>query len=224
MKALRAFEHSLQERDRWSGPSLSQQFERIRGALEGTDTWERALEAYRRAADGRDWKAGIEAFENALRDGLRARREGGEGRGRPDRPRREGGEDRERPDRPRRDAEPERERERGERDGGEREGGAAFLGVSVGSLDELDEQYQDEVEHGVLIVEAIEGSAAAKAGLKQGDVILSIGKDEVKTFEDLAELISKRRAGDKVRVRIFRDGWVKDVDLRLGARPTEDEG
>ena len=95
--------------------------------------------------------------------------------------------------------------------------------MSVGGLEDLDPQYRDQVERGVLIVEAVEGGAAKKAGLKQGDVILAINGDEVATFEDLANAIRRRRPGDVIKVRVFREGWAKEVEVRLGQRPSEDE-
>lgn len=231
-RAFGDFEDSLRRDDKWEGPSLKDQFERVERALRGTGDWERALDQYRRAMeeyDG-DWQRALERFEKVLRDSLGRRAEEGRERFR-DRERGEGERharerereqrerdfERERPDRrPERPDRPDRPPE------GEGESGGAFLGVSVGGLDDVDPQYREQVKSGVLIVEAIEGGSAAKAGLKQGDVIQAINGDEITDFEQLAAAIRRRRPGDVIRVRVFREGWAKDVEVRLGARPTED--
>jgi len=59
---------------------------------------------------------------------------------------------------------------------------------------------------GVLIQESIAGSAGANAGLKQGDVILEVDGVPVHTPNHLQSLIAQKRAGQSVKLKIFRDG------------------
>ena len=59
----------------------------------------------------------------------------------------------------------------------------------------------------------IVGSPADKAGIKVGDVILSVNGDEVNPDQNLAYLISKYHPGDTISLKIVRDG--KDMDASV---------
>ncbi|MCX6762908.1 MAG: PDZ domain-containing protein [Candidatus Moranbacteria bacterium] len=58
----------------------------------------------------------------------------------------------------------------------------------------------------------IVGSSADKAGIKVGDIILSVNGDEVNPDQNLAYLISKYHPGDEVTLKLVRDG--KDMELK----------
>jgi S1-C subfamily serine protease len=59
-------------------------------------------------------------------------------------------------------------------------------------------------------------SAAAKAGLKAGDVILSIERDMLDGSRDLGEILSEYRPDTPVLVRISRDGSELELSVTLG--------
>lgn len=59
-------------------------------------------------------------------------------------------------------------------------------------------------------------SPAAKAGLKVGDVILSVDRDILDGSRDLGEVLSEYRANSTVSLRINRDGQESDVVVTLG--------
>jgi S1-C subfamily serine protease len=61
-------------------------------------------------------------------------------------------------------------------------------------------------------------SAADRAGVRPGDVIVRFGGVRVYGFDDLRELISARKAGDRVEIAYQRDGGERTVDATLGAR------
>lgn len=86
---------------------------------------------------------------------------------------------------------------------------------------------------GVYVTEIQKNSPAEAAGLRVGDVILTIGEnviDQDGNYQDkqygklsLSHLIStKHYDGDPVRLKIFRDGAPMQVDLKLSHRPAED--
>jgi putative serine protease PepD len=73
---------------------------------------------------------------------------------------------------------------------------------------------------GALLQQVIAGSGAAKAGLKGGDVVVSVDGQTVSSGDDLSSAIDQHRAGDKVTVTYVRDGKQHTVTVTLGARST----
>jgi serine protease Do len=71
----------------------------------------------------------------------------------------------------------------------------AFLGVGT-----------DEVEKGLKITEVQKESAAAAAGLKEGDIITKVDGKEMKESEQLVEAIRAHKPGDEVAIDYLRDG------------------
>ncbi|MFE0103740.1 S1C family serine protease [Streptomyces sp. NPDC059009] len=69
---------------------------------------------------------------------------------------------------------------------------------------------------GVAVVEAKNGGAADKAGLKAGDIITRLGDDEITTITSLSEALAADKPGDKVKVAYVRDGAEKSADVTLG--------
>ncbi|MEU8622123.1 trypsin-like peptidase domain-containing protein [Streptomyces sp. NPDC048623] len=69
---------------------------------------------------------------------------------------------------------------------------------------------------GVAIVEAEPGGAAAKAGLRAGDVITRVDDDPITTITSLAESLAGRKPGDKVTVTFTRGAQEGEVQVTLG--------
>ena len=64
----------------------------------------------------------------------------------------------------------------------------------------------EDVENGVVISSVQADKGAAKAGLKEGDVIYKIGKNEISDMDALIADLSDNEPGDKVKVFFKRDG------------------
>jgi RNA polymerase sigma factor (sigma-70 family) len=64
-------------------------------------------------------------------------------------------------------------------------------------------------------------SPAAKAGVEAEDTVLKVGKDKVKSVEELLKLLSKTKEGDKVTFRIKRGEKEMDVTITAGKRPAD---
>ena len=99
----------------------------------------------------------------------------------------------------------------------------AYLGVAnpVPVTEELDRSFDLGVEEGALIQVVPEGSPAAEAGLRRGDVIVELGGDPIRTVEDLYSAIRRRDPGDEVELEIVRDGERETLDVTLGTLPGE---
>jgi len=106
------------------------------------------------------------------------------------------------------------------------------LGVKTIPIDpDLADQMGLAADYGLLIVQVVQGGAADRAGLRAGseraylgnlpillggDVIVAIDGEKVEDQQDLAQLMNKHRAGDAVRVTIYRGKKKVDVSVTLG--------
>lgn len=92
----------------------------------------------------------------------------------------------------------------------------AVLGIRMGELTpENAKQMGIKEISGIYVGEVIRGGAAAKAGLKEGDVIRKINGYEVLTTPQLQEQLAKYTPGNTVRITVSRDGKEKIFDAVL---------
>jgi S1-C subfamily serine protease len=106
------------------------------------------------------------------------------------------------------------------------------LGVRTIPIDpELAEQLGLAADYGLLIVQAVPGGAADNAGLRGGteraflgnipimvggDLIVAIDGQKVEDQQQLAQIMNNHRAGDTVRITIYRGKKKMDVNVTLG--------
>lgn len=84
--------------------------------------------------------------------------------------------------------------------------GQVYVGIQMQALNEqLGEYFGVKDGDGVLIQEVEEDSPAEKAGMKAGDVILSVDSEQIDGTDDIAEILSDMEAGDKVAFDLLRD-------------------
>ncbi|MBQ9019793.1 trypsin-like peptidase domain-containing protein [Candidatus Saccharibacteria bacterium] len=69
----------------------------------------------------------------------------------------------------------------------------------------------------------ITDSPAAKAGLKDGDIIIRVNGAKVGSAGSLGTLIGEYAPGDKITLTIIRDKEEKTLDLTLGSYPTQNQ-
>jgi serine protease Do len=74
---------------------------------------------------------------------------------------------------------------------------------------------------GALVAEPQSGSPAVKAGIKSGDVIVTVNDQRVKDARDLAKRISAMPPGSNVKLGIISGGSEKTVTVTLGELPRE---
>lgn len=101
-------------------------------------------------------------------------------------------------------------------------GDRARLGVRLQSLTpQLAEYFGLGDRTGVLIASVREGSPADSAGLRAGDVLLSVAGDEVADARDAARAVMD--AGGEVELRVLRRGEERTLTARLPERGDEGE-
>jgi S1-C subfamily serine protease len=94
----------------------------------------------------------------------------------------------------------------------------AFLGI-LGGTHFTDFDDGSSEPSGVEVAEALEGTAAEQAGVMAGDIIVSYGRQDITTMEQLILLLRLDRVGDIVDLGILRDGERITVSVELMERP-----
>jgi serine protease Do len=74
-------------------------------------------------------------------------------------------------------------------------------------------------EHG----EPTDTGPAAKAGIKEGDVIVKFGDREVESSYDLRSAVANTPPGETVKMTIVREGQPQQVEVQLATRTLEKE-
>ncbi|MBQ3103598.1 MAG: trypsin-like peptidase domain-containing protein [Oscillospiraceae bacterium] len=80
---------------------------------------------------------------------------------------------------------------------------------------------QEDLVEGVYIFSVDKGGAAEEAGLRVGDVITMVDDLEIKSLEDLTAAKKSYSAGDKVTLKIYRDGDYLTVDFTFDSTPKD---
>lgn len=89
-----------------------------------------------------------------------------------------------------------------------------FIGITGVDIDEAKAKQYNLVE-GVYIKSIDNFSAAEKAGLKIGDVIIEANGNKIKTMEELNNIKNTLKIGDKMTLKVNRDGKEKEITLTL---------
>ena len=101
----------------------------------------------------------------------------------------------------------------------------SWLGVSLRDvhLDEDTRNYLnlDKDLNDVVMLSPVKNGPAAKAGLRQYDVVLEVNHQPIKTSDELIKLIRKYKVGDKVTLLISRNGNPLTKEVVLEERPSD---
>jgi photosystem II stability/assembly factor-like uncharacterized protein len=76
----------------------------------------------------------------------------------------------------------------------------------------------EEAPGGALVKSVAEASAAAKAGLKEGDIVLAIGGRSTATADEFTGVMGEQRAEEKAQFEVLRGSKLERVDLTFGER------
>jgi len=98
----------------------------------------------------------------------------------------------------------------------------AWIGITVQNLDARLADYLKVPRKRGIMVKAVEPqSPAQKAGLKEGDIILSIGNKKMDSVRDYWSAKKTYPAGDILKTKIWRNGKIQTVSVKTKVFPYE---
>lgn len=104
-----------------------------------------------------------------------------------------------------------------------------YMGVDLKSVSEIPAYYQEQtlklprdVNYGVALRQVVANSPAAQAGLKELDVIVDMDGEKINDVIDLRKhLYQKKKIGEKLKVKYYRAGRLKETTLTLSGEKLE---
>ena len=98
-----------------------------------------------------------------------------------------------------------------------------WLGFS-GEVDVIDQIFVSliglPVDRGVLVQFVAENGPARRAGLQERDIVLSVdGRQPLSTVGAIRKILSVRKQGDKVKVKVLRQGEMIDLEMAVSEMP-----
>lgn len=93
-----------------------------------------------------------------------------------------------------------------------------YIGITGMDLDEKTAKANNLVS-GIYVKAVDDFSAAEKAGVKIGDVIVEADGQKITSMDKLNEIKNKHSIGDEMKIKVNRDGQEKELTLKLGEQP-----
>lgn len=93
-----------------------------------------------------------------------------------------------------------------------------YLGIGGIEVDSQTAE-RNNLTEGIYVKTLETFSAAEKAGIKVGDIIVKADGKETKTMDELNEIKNQKEIGDKITLTIWRDGKTQDITVTLQEQP-----
>ncbi len=85
--------------------------------------------------------------------------------------------------------------------------------LKYNSVEEMTEKLKLSDLNGVYIGEVVKGSAAQKAGVQEGDILIAIDGEKVHGGSSVQEKVNSYRPGDKAKLTVIREGKEKQLEV-----------
>ncbi len=97
-----------------------------------------------------------------------------------------------------------------------------FLGIRMRNLNpDLSDGFDLDITRGVVVEAVLDDTPAERAGLEVGDVITEFNGERVETDRDLQFRVAEAPVGKKARLRIYRDGRERTLEVTLDEYPED---
>ncbi|HOQ06292.1 MAG TPA: trypsin-like peptidase domain-containing protein [Clostridiales bacterium] len=93
--------------------------------------------------------------------------------------------------------------------------GRPYIGISGKEITSIYASYYG-IPKGIYVTDVIAGSAAEKAGIRRGDIIVAMAGKTVETVQDLDKIKESYKPGDTVTVTVDRNGKKVNLSLTFG--------
>ncbi len=93
-----------------------------------------------------------------------------------------------------------------------------YIGISGMDLNEKTAK-ANNLAVGIYVKSVDDFSAAEKAGIKIGDVIVEANGKKISTMDELNEIKNSHKIGDEMKIKVNRDGQEKELTITLGEQP-----
>ena len=93
-----------------------------------------------------------------------------------------------------------------------------YLGIGGIEVDAATAERNNLVE-GIYVKTLENFSAAEKAGIKVGDVIIKADGQDIKTMDELNEIKNAKEIGDEITLTVWRNGDTQDIKVTLQEQP-----
>jgi len=98
----------------------------------------------------------------------------------------------------------------------------AWLGITVQDLTKnLIDYFRLPVDRGVLITQVVPGSPAKDKGLKRGDVITELNKNNIGSSRDYYDRLSQHTADEVLHLTLIRDGKREEMSIKAASFPPD---
>lgn len=97
-----------------------------------------------------------------------------------------------------------------------------WLGVQIQAVtDDVAASLNLQSSRGALVASSVPDSPASEAGLRPGDLILSVGGTTIDDFKTLPRMIADTNAGTRLMIEVLRNGKTEQIPVVIGAMPTQ---
>lgn len=93
-------------------------------------------------------------------------------------------------------------------------------GVSLSGFSSYELRYYQidtNLKDGIYVAKVSSDSAASKAGIEVGDIIVKMDNDEITTYKSFLTKLYSKKPGDTIKVVVNRDGSEKTISITLGS-------
>ncbi|MDR3511547.1 MAG: Do family serine endopeptidase [Caulobacteraceae bacterium] len=97
-----------------------------------------------------------------------------------------------------------------------------YIGATIQDVTpEIAESMGVSAHQGALVADVTPDGPSATAGLKSGDLILQVDDHAITSASDLTRQVALARQGEALRLKVRRDGAIREIAVRSGVRPSE---